>query len=82
MYLKALEIQGFKSFADKTELDIDRGITGVVGPNTFSTSNFEHKARWDIPSDFVSPKNVKPPSIYSTSVAFLRFYLIFSAVTT
>ncbi len=33
MYLKEIEIQGFKSFADKTKVVFDQGVTAVVGPN-------------------------------------------------
>ena len=33
MYLKEIEIQGFKSFADKTRVIFDQGVTAVVGPN-------------------------------------------------
>ena len=46
MRLKELEIQGFKSFPDKTRLTIGEGITGVVGPNGSGKSNISDAIRW------------------------------------
>lgn len=46
MKLNRVEIQGFKSFAQRTELSFDRGITGIVGPNGSGKSNIADAVRW------------------------------------
>ena len=46
MFLKRLELQGFKSFADKVSLDLTSGVTAIVGPNGSGKSNIIDGVRW------------------------------------
>ena len=46
MYIKNIKMQGFKSFADKTELDFDKNICAIVGPNGSGKSNVVDALLW------------------------------------
>ena len=56
MIFRNLTMAGFKSFAEKADMDIEDGLTGIVGPNGCGTSNIVDALRWIMGTAAVSEK--------------------------
>ena len=70
MKFKKIKILGFKSFVDPTELDIDEGLTGIVGPNGCGKSKFLEDGM-EVSIEFYDekPMNVNPPESLTVQIA-------------
>ena len=63
MKLKSLTLNGFKSFADKTKIEFQDGMTGIVGPNGSGKSNIIEALRWVLGSNLLRAYVGKMPDV-------------------
>ena len=84
MRLKSLEIKGFKSFADKTIVTFDEGITGIIGPNGCGKSNIIDSIRWVIGESKISALekdlNTKALEIHNQRKEHRLYILLFRII--
>jgi chromosome segregation protein len=85
MYLRRLVLHGFKSFADRTVVELERGVTGVVGPNGCGKSNIADAIKWVLGEQ--SPKSLRASSMQDvlfegadtrSAMSFCEVFLTFS----
>ena len=65
MRVKQLEVVGFKSFANKTTIRFEPGVTAIVGPNGSGKSNVCDAIRWVLGEH--NPRDVRPPALRTSS---------------